>query len=133
MINFGIKKEKGSIALISLIVISAFTLILAVKMTESGISTGYQHVNNVSEQESYYGAEGCFEEALIKIENDTSFSGETVNFSSGSCVITVSGSNPKTVDIVLTQGDYQQTFRGLVNITQNGHAVNASLSSWEEI
>ncbi|MFA4891134.1 MAG: hypothetical protein WC604_02160 [Candidatus Gracilibacteria bacterium] len=133
MTNFGIKKEKGSIALISLIVISAFTLILAVKMTESGISTGYQHVNNVAGQTSYYGAEGCFEEALIKIEDDTSFVGETVNFSSGSCVITVSGVNPKTVDVVLTQGDYQQTFRGVVGVAENGHAINASLSSWEEI
>ena len=133
MINFCLKKEKGSIALISLLVISAFTLILAVKMAESGISTGYQYVNNVSEQVSYYGAEGCFEEALIKIENDTGFLGETVNFDLASCVISVSGDNPKTVDIVLTQGDYQQTFRGLVNITENGHAVNASLSSWEEI
>lgn len=133
MINLGFKKEKGSIALISLLVISAFTLILAVKMAESGISIGYQHVNNVSGQTSYYGAEGCFEEALIKIEDDTSFSGETINFASGSCVITVSGVNPKTVDVTLTQGDYQQTFRGIVNVTQNGHAINASLSSWEEI
>ena len=126
-------KQKGSIALISLLVISAFTLILGLAMAENSISTGYQHVNGVSGETSYYGAEGCFEEAIIRLENDSSFTSETISYDWGTCQIAVSGTNPKTVDVTITQGDYSETYQAMVDLTVNGHATNASLSSWEEI
>jgi hypothetical protein len=128
-----LNKQTGSIALISLLIISAFTLILGLAMAENSISTGYQYVNNTSGEASYYGAEGCLEEAVIRIENDSSFTSETISFDWGTCQIVVTGTNPKTVDVTITQGVYSETYQATVDITVNGHATNASLSSWEEI
>jgi hypothetical protein len=90
-------------------------------------------VNRYSENDSYYSSEGCLEEALIRIEADTGFSGETITFTGGSCVINVTGTDPKTIDITFTQGDNIQNFRGEADITLNGHAINTSLSTWSEI
>lgn len=126
-------KTKGSIALITVLVVSIFTLILAVGITETSISTGYQYLNNESENYSYYSAEGCIEEALLRMEQDSSFTGTTVVFDNGSCTVTVTGTNPKTVSIELVSGDYVQNFVSEVAISENGHAINTSLSSWEEI
>jgi len=126
-------EQKGSIALISLLVISSFTLILGLAMAENSISTGYQYVNNVSEETSYYSAEGCFEEAVIRIEEDSSFTSETITYDWGTCEIAVTGNDQKTVDITVTQNNYVETFQAVVDISVSGHATNASLSTWEEI
>lgn len=127
------KKTRGSIALISTLIISMFILILAVSMAENSISVGYQHVNNAASKFSMNFAEGCFEEALHRIELDTSYSGSTLTFSDGSCEITVSGGSTKTIDITLTYLDYIQNFQGTADVTTLGHATNASLSTWNEI
>lgn len=132
MLNY-FKKTRGSIALISTLIISMFTVILAIAMVENSISVGYQHVNNVASRFSMNFAEGCFEEAIHRLEVDTSYSGSTLNFTDGSCEITVTGGDKKTIDIVLTYLDYIQNFRGTADMTTVGHATNASLSSWEEI
>ena len=128
-----LRKTRGSIALISIVVIAAFTLIIAVALAESSISVSYQHLNSVSENSSYYSAEGCLEEALIRIETDSSFSSETVSFNGWSCDIVVTGVDPKIVNITLTAGNYVQNFTSTVDIDQNGHATNISLSTWSEI
>lgn len=128
-----LKKEKGSIALISMLVIAAFCLILVVGMADSGISSGYQYVNRSNNSFSYNYAEGCFEEAIHRIESDINFSGYTMAFADGNCVINVSGTNPKTVDVIMNYSNYSQSFRGTIDVSQAGHAVNATLSSWTEI
>ncbi|MDP2643003.1 MAG: hypothetical protein Q8P62_04130 [Candidatus Peregrinibacteria bacterium] len=132
MKNF-LKNTKGSIALISMLVIASFVLLLAVGMAENSISTGYQYVNNSMDSISSNYAEGCFEEAIHRIEQDSAFSGYTFNFTDGNCIISVAGTNPKTIDVTLNYLDYSQTFRGTVDITQVGHALNATLSTWTEI
>lgn len=128
-----LKKTKGSIALISMLIIATFTLILAIGMAEASISSGYEQVNHSVGKFAYNYAEGCFEEAIHRIEQDVNFSGYTLNFTDGSCSISVSGSNPKTVDVTLNYLDYVQRFRGSVNVSQVGHAINATLSTWSKI
>lgn len=128
-----LKKTRGSIALISMLIIATFTLILAISMTEASISSGYEQLNHSVGKFAYNYAEGCFEEAIHQIEQDVNFSGYTLNFTDGSCGITVSGTNPKTVDVTLNYLDYVQRFRGSVNVSQVGHAINATLSAWSKI
>lgn len=132
MKNF-MKTQKGSIALISMLIISSFVLLLAVGMAENSISTGYQNVNSSINEYSNNYAEGCFEEAIHRIEQDVNFIGYTFNFTDGTCIISVTGTNPKTIDVILNYLDYSQTFRGIVDVNQVGHATNATLSTWTEI
>ena len=59
-------KNSGSIALISILIIAAFTLLLVVGMSEVNISTSYEYFNNAGGTNSYYAAESCLEEAMIR-------------------------------------------------------------------
>lgn len=126
-------KKKGSIALIGMLVIAAFCLILVVGMAEGSISSGYQSVNRSAGSFSYNYAEGCFEEAVHRVEKDINFSGYTMNFTDGNCVISVSGTNPKTVNVTLNYSNYSQSFSATINVVQAGHAINTTLSTWKEI
>lgn len=113
-----------------------FTVILAIAMVENSISVGYQHVNNIASRFSMNFAEGCFEEAIHRLEIDSSYSGSTLNFTDGSCVITVTGEVTKTIDIILTYLDYIQNFRGTADITTvglNSYGSNVSLSSFNRV
>ena len=124
------KKNRASIALISLLVISAFTLILVVGMSEVNLSKSYQYLNNTSDKTAYYIAEGCLEEAMIRLENNTSFAGTTLTLDADTnCSVSVTGT---TISITVNHLDYTQTFEGEVSVTQEGTANNISLQYWNE-
>ncbi len=129
-----ILNQKGSIALISILLVSAITLLIVVSMSEINISTSQQHLNSTSSKSNYYLSEACFEESLIRLENDAGFTGTSISFDTNSnCTITISGGATKTVDITTNFFDYTQNYQGTVTIEQNGQAINATLLNWSEI
>ena len=73
-----LKQKRGSIALISLLIISAFTLLIVLAASEASISTYQIYLNESSGETAYYGAESCLEEAIMRIEGDSDFSGTTL-------------------------------------------------------
>ncbi len=129
-----INSQRGSIALISLLLISVMAMILVVGASETSISTSYQYVNNSSGKASYYLAEGCLEEAITRLESDDSFTGTTIPQEDySSCTVVVTGSSPKTITITVDHLDYSQTFQGTVDLTAEGVIYNADLSGWQEV
>lgn len=130
-----IKSQKGSIALISLLLISVVSMILALGISETSISTSYQYLNNSSSKEAYYVAEGCLEEVLTRLEQNADFGGTTLNIDlDTSCTAAVTGgASLKTVTIVVDKLNYSQTFQGTVDLTAEGVINNADLSNWKEI
>jgi len=129
-----LKNIKGSVALMSILIISAILLILVLGISETQISTSYQYVNSSYGKYSYYMAEACLEEAVIKIEADPNYSGENLTLDSGNgvCDISVSGS-PLTITIETTSGNYTQNFQAQVSVTTNGQANNVRLLNWSGI
>lgn len=127
--------KKGSVALISVLIISAILLILVLGISETQISTSYQYVNSSSGKYSYYMAEACLEEAMIKLESNLGYSGEDLTLDSGNatCEIDVSGSPTLTITITTTSGNYTQSFQAQASITTNGQANNIRLLNWSEI
>ncbi len=129
-----LKKPIGSIALISILVISAFTLILVIGMSEVSISTKYLSSNNLSRSSLQYIAEACLEESLIRMESSPSFSGVTLPFDDGSlCTVNVSGSNPYTFAISVNFLDYSENFNAQITLTTVGEVRNATLLTFDEI
>lgn len=124
---------KGSIALISILIISAILLITVIGMSESNISQMYQYLNNSSNEMIYNIAEGCMEEAMIRIEENPSFAGTTLNLNDQVCTITVAGDSIKTVLIEVDYLNYTQIFEAQASVTVNGQANNVSLLNWHEI
>lgn len=128
------KAHRASIALITLLVISAVTMILVVAASVNGLSNYDQSFNFEAGKIGYYGAEACLEEALLRTELDATFS--TTSFSLDAdtdCSVSVSGTNPKTINVTVNFLEYTQTFEATVQITQNGQIYNSELLTWEEI
>jgi hypothetical protein len=125
---------KGSIALISLLVISAFTLILVIAMAESSILAETAEVNNETNRFMDYTAEACLEEGILRLEGDPAFTDATITFEDQvSCALTVSGSAPYTLSIETTYLDHTEHFEATLNLTTSGQSNNAQLLSWEEV
>lgn len=128
------KSHKASISLISLLVISAVTLILVVAGSVNGISNYDQAFNFEAGKSGYYGAEACLEEALFRTEQDSTFTSTTIVLDADTdCSVTVAGINPKTITVTVNFLDYSQTFQATVQVTQSGQIYNSELLTWEEI
>lgn len=74
-------------------------------------------------------AESGAETAMIKLLRDPNFAGETLTIGSGQAVITVSGTNPKTVLSKGTLNNFTRTIQVTVDTTGNVITV----TSWKEI
>lgn len=128
------KPIKASIALMSILIITAFTLLLVLTMSEVNVTRSIQYLNTSTQNESLYGAEACLEEAMLRLEQDPTFTSETVTFDTDkTCTITVSGSNPITVNIEMNYDTYTENYSAQLTLVQNGSAYNIRLDSWEEI
>lgn len=127
-------RSPASISLISILVISAFTLILAVGMSVTSISTYNQSFNKEASNAAYYVAEACLEEALIRLEADSTFSGATLILDSDTdCTVSVAGAAPYTFSITVNFLDYTQNFEADVSLTESGQIYNSELLRWEEV
>lgn len=124
-------KNTGSIALISTLIISAILILLVVGMSELTISGSYQNFNNISGKTNYYAADTCLEEALIRLEADTSFTSATIAIDDDTtCTINRSGN---TITITANYLDFSETYQGQYSITTTGQANNIRLLNWQEI
>lgn len=77
---------------------------------------------------AYSIAESGVENALIRLLRDTSYVGETLTVGSGSAVVTVSGTNPKTVTSTGTYG----SFKRKIQVIASDSAGILSVTSWKE-
>ncbi len=68
------------------------------------------------------------ENALIQLERDPTYVGETITISSGSATITVSGSTTKTITSIGSIGNFKRT----VIATATNSSNNYTLTSWVE-
>lgn len=77
---------------------------------------------------AYSIAESGVENALIRLLRDTSYVGETLTVGSGSAVVTVSGTNPKTIT---STGSYG-SFKRKLQVIASDSAGILSVTSWKE-
>ena len=127
------KKERASVALISVLIISAILVILTIGMSDNSISTSYQYLNKESNQNLYHTAESCLEETIIRMEEDTSFAGTTLSFNDITCTSIVTGISTKMILIEVTYLEYTQNYSAEVTITVNGQANNVTLLKWSKV
>jgi type II secretory pathway component PulK len=129
-----ITSQRGSIALISLLIISVISMVLVVGAAETSISTSYQYLNNSSAKVAYYLAEGCLEEAITRLEDNSDFTTTNIPLTTDSkCTVNVSGTSIKTVTIDVENYNYKQTFEATLTLTSEGVVNNADLSAWKEV
>jgi len=79
--------------------------------------------------EAYFAAEAGAENGLLQILRNPAYAGETLNLSNGTAVVTVSGTDPKTLESVGTVNGLTRKIRVM------GNYVNGVLTvtSWNEV
>ena len=124
------KSRPASILLMSVLMVSAFTLLLVVALSELEISHSYMILNEEESTRSLYAAEACFEDAVYRYEFDATFTGESLTLDSQTlCQSTVNGTQ---VTVEVTSGDYSATFQGSLDIDSLNLLNNLHLIRWIE-
>lgn len=123
-----IKKNNGQTLVILLIymvvaIIITTASIALVMNSSSSTDKIYQGTNSLNIAES--GAET----AMIKLLRDPNYIGETLPIGNGQAVITVSGTNPKTILSKGTLYNFTRTIQVIVDTTNN----TLTATSWKEI
>ena len=83
-----LKKQKGFIALTTVLIISALTLMVGISISLGSIGEIKMGLQRSLSSQSYYLANLCAEQTLMKLKEDSSYLGnEIINVSNGSCTI----------------------------------------------
>jgi hypothetical protein len=123
------KSEKGIIALLTIIIIGFTTLTMALSSSFIGLGELNSGFTNVKGNKAMVLTEGCLEEALNKLRLNSGYSGESLVFKKGSCIISVSSNlNDRTI---LVEGQLENYHKKIeVDLTLNNNQIN--INSWEE-
>ena len=128
-----IKKEKGYIALTSVIIISAIALLLAISASLFGVSETDMAVQQKHSSQAFYLANLCAEHALMELKNELGYFGdETLGFEDGSCtVLPLEGNGNYDRIIKTTSSIYGQTRKIKIEINRVNPEIE--ISSWQEV
>ena len=114
------------------IIVLLIFMLLAITLTVSATAviiinlqgnTAYQS-GEIALQDAQAGAEN----ALMRLERDSTYTGETMTLTNGTVTITVSGTAPYTIVAKGTSGTFVRTATATATITNNV----LSITSWSE-
>jgi len=131
-----LKKRKGAVALITIIVISA--VLLTIGLTLSAIGHNEIVLSGVFRdgETAFAIADACTEEGLSRLKQDAGFTTTTFTIDGGSCGVTVSNISGNTYRILGT-GQFKDNIRIIdANVTikfnGQGNAKTVQINSWVE-
>ncbi len=104
------------------VIVTTASIALVINSSK-GTDKVYQGANSLDIAES--GAET----AMIKLLRDSNYAGETLTVGNGQAIITVTGTNPKTIVSKGTLNNFTRTIQVIVNTTNN----TLTATSWKEI
>lgn len=127
------KHQQAYIALITILIISAVTLLIAASAGLFGISETDMGLIEDQSTQSYYLANACAEYALERLKNNINYAGdETLDIDDGSCYIYLpegSGNENRTVKVTGTLANKTRKIKIIIQ------EINPSIviSSWQEV
>lgn len=133
LISYKLQANEGFIALISVLIISAVTVAIVLSIPLLGITESRSALGFKKGQEVLKIAEGCVEEALLRLRDKANYSGGSLNVGDGSCTISISGTgSDRTVDITATLSvppDYVKKLQ--ITAKRIGNSIN--IVTWQEV
>ncbi len=129
MIKNSRKKNEGFVALISTIIITAILLIVLTTLSLSEFYARYNILDSELKRRSNDIAEACADTAILKIANDSTYTGnETENISDGTCTIgPVTGVSTKSFTTQTTYKNYYTNLQIVIN------SSTFTVISWQEV
>jgi len=123
------KKQKGYIALTTILIISAIILILGTSVTSISINEIQSSFSSFKNEEALDFVETCVEDALMRLNKNNSIP-STITLPAGSCFVTINSHIDSTWTFTVSGGLNNHTKR--IQITAN-RTTSVQLSSWKEI
>ncbi len=124
------KKNKGAAAFLTIVIIGAASLIMAIGSARLGLGELETGLIEIRGSEVQTLADGCVEEALGQLRKNSSYAGATLNIGSGSCIIGVSGSgSSRTINSTANIGLYTKKIQVQITIINSVVTIN----SWSEV
>lgn len=121
--------QKGFVALITALVVSAVVLVIGVGLGLGSINEMKMALQKSQSSEAYYLANLCAEEALMKLKEDSAYLGnENINMENGNCTILPIEGN-WIVKVLATASN--QTKKMKLIISQINPEI--IIDSWEEV
>ena len=120
-------KETGQmlIALLSFMAVALTLTTAATAITIANITSASKYSLG---QDALNVAESGADNALLRLERDPTYTGETLTVGTGTATITVSGTSPKTITSVGLSGSFRRTV--VVTATQTNNVL--AVTSWVE-
>lgn len=130
--------SEGAIALMAVLILMAAALVIATGLALRGIGS-LQAVDATRQgEEAFAGADACLAEGLVRLRNDSAYTGGTLSVGSATCTVSVTddGGGQRTLR---TSGVRRQSTRRVQGTAQVGSVVlsgrtvgTLSLTSWQE-
>lgn len=130
-------KERGVAALLTIIIVSAATLIMAASASLLGLGEIDMGYTSQQGSEALSVSEGCMEDTLRRVRTDSTYSANattTLAVSNGSCAIFVAqvGSN-STTTVLGTVTDQNSSYNKRIRAAYSVSGNVVTLNSWEEL
>ncbi len=124
---------RGYIALISILIISAVLLLIALSSGQLGTGWTKMMIQKIQAAKSGYLAQSCAEEALMKIAENPAYAGsETVNLNGKTCqILAIENLGGQGRRIKTVSNADNQTKRVKIEISQISPKITVSL--WQEV
>ena len=122
--------HSGISILVSIIVISAVALFIALGAASIGLDETQNALRRSKFLETLLAADSCIEQASAKLRTDVSYAGGTIASGNTSCAVTVAGSGTaRTVTVLATQGTaYSRKLDAVFDWT-NGYKI----TNWRDV
>jgi len=126
------RNDHGFAAITSMIVISVVVLAIATSVALMGIDHAQNSLSTTKSLEANTMAKSCVEEALYRLRDDANYTGGSLVFTDGSCVIVISGtgSNRDISSISTITGPPSYVYSLLVSVKRTGQSIN--ITNWQE-
>jgi type II secretory pathway component PulK len=121
--------KKGFVTLITVLALLVFSVSISIAMTYISISESRVSADVILGEQAFVLSESCAELALLKLRNDTSYTGGSMHVSEGDCEVTVNTTGDEsTVSVRAIRGEYTRSVR--VEVTRDILALQ--MRSWQE-
>lgn len=122
--------RKGFVALSTVLILSVVMLAIVGTVTYTAIGEGQVALSLQQGEAGLNLVEGCTEDLLQKVHDDSAFSGTSVTRPEGTCTYSYTSSGPTNWDVTVSTNYTNEPRRIRVVFTRG---ANVTLTSWQEI
>lgn len=125
--------EGGFIALISLLTVLSITLAIGLSVALLGIEESRMGFDQSQSFSAFYNADGCMEEAFMRIKRNADYAGGSLSINGNSCTIEVAADgSQRVITAYSTVDDFIRKTRATVTLTITPKIIKLTLNSWQE-